>query len=170
QALLAVVPDHPRALALLAAVRFEQGLREEVLPFAEAALRGNPGEPLALVYRAIVRAAEGNPEALADLRRAEAAAPQRPEPAHFLGSLLFYRGRFAEAAERLDRVPPHEPDAEGRVPLVRLVLASRRPRLGNSPSRRVSELEHRQAVHPQGGVGRIDSECSTADAGWRRDP
>ncbi|MCI0589154.1 MAG: aspartyl protease family protein, partial [Planctomycetes bacterium] len=126
QALLAVVPDHPRALALLAAVRFEQGLREEALPFAEAALRGTPGEPLALVYRAVVRAAEGNlEEALADLGRAEAAAPQRPEPAHFLGSLLFYRGRFAEAAERLERVPPHEPDAEGRVPFVRLVLAYR---------------------------------------------
>ncbi|MCI0589383.1 MAG: tetratricopeptide repeat protein, partial [Planctomycetes bacterium] len=126
-----------------AAVRFEQGLREEALPFAEAALRGNPGEPLALVYRAVVRAAEGNLEkALADLGRAEAAAPRRPEPAHFLGSLLFYRGRFAEAAERLERVPPHEPDAEAPSSAWRSPTAkssrgggpSRSPR-GSPPSR-----------------------------------
>jgi hypothetical protein len=126
RAVLAHVPDHPRALGLLAAFHYEAGLRDGILPLAEAALRGNPDETLALVYRGVRRADAGDFEgALGDLRRAAAAAPERPEPAHFLGILLFGRCRFAEAATPLAKVPAHEASLEGRVPFVRLAFAYR---------------------------------------------
>jgi aspartyl protease len=134
KAVLAVVPDHPRALGLLAAFHYEAGLRGEIPAIAEAALRGNPGEVLALVYRGVRRADLGEFEgALEDLRRAEGIAPGRPEAAHFLGTLLFDRCRFEEAALSLAKVPAHEAGLDARVPFVRLAFAYRDLLAGREP-------------------------------------
>ncbi|MCI0587255.1 MAG: hypothetical protein L0323_10490, partial [Planctomycetes bacterium] len=142
QAVLSVVPDHPRALALSSAFRYEAGLRDEIPALAEAALRGNPEELLALVYRGVRRADLGEFEgALADLRGAAAAAPDRPEPAHLLGTLLFDRCRFAEAAVALAKVPAHEAGLDARVPFVRLAFAYRDLFEGREPFAHAAAFE-----------------------------
>ncbi len=109
--ILAGSPQSGPALALLSAVRFEQGRREEGAALSERALLSEPDLVLGRVGRAKALHARGDIDAAAaELVRAIAVGPARPE-AHFaLGAFLADRNRYAEAVPHLEAVLEHEPD------------------------------------------------------------
>ncbi|MGH7149754.1 MAG: aspartyl protease family protein [Planctomycetota bacterium] len=122
---LALSPEFAPALALLSAVRFEQGRREEGEALSERALSMEADLVLARVGRAKALDARGDFEAAtADLEPAIAIDPARPEARFALGAFLVDRNRYAEAGSHLEAVLEHEPDpGKGRAGYIGIALA-----------------------------------------------
>jgi hypothetical protein len=135
--MLAAVPDHPPALALLSGARFEQGRRAEGASLARRAAAADPDLVLGIVGQARAWAAVGEfDRARSFLERAAGAEPDAPEAAFLLGCLLCDRNELEEAAAWLLRARPHELDRGGsRAGYVATAVAWRDLLGGRRPQR-----------------------------------
>ncbi|KWI40383.1 tetratricopeptide repeat protein [Burkholderia stagnalis] len=102
--LLTLAPDHPEALHLLGAVRFQQGQLPEADTLMRRSIERQPA-PLALANHAAVLAGLGRePEALARLDEALAINPAHPRALFQRAGLLAQLARHGDACAAYDRL------------------------------------------------------------------